>query len=166
MRVRYHFPEAQQCWRKYVDAQLGQITLEERLDKLLAPDDAIGIVSREEREREASALPEAARQFSPDIDYRESGYRDCFEAASEGFGGLPEQFGGSTAQDEEARPDWLPVRKYAKYREKVRPALDLVDYNSAAKAFERSHRLLESSNARGVFQIEIVDRGNRNELPR
>ena len=124
MVVSEHRPEAQQGASRNRDAELGKVTLEVRVDELLAPD-----VARLLRPGE---IGERLSALAPQLVQAESMERDDLQPSGQRLRGLSEKIGRGTAEDQEACSGRPPVGQDAQDWEEVGPALDLVDDNHPA----------------------------------
>ena len=91
--------------------------------------------------------------------------RHGFQAPGERFGGLLEQVGRGAAENQEPRRQRLAVGQHAQQREQVRAALDFVDHHQPLERAQGGVRLGEPGEALRVFQVEVVERFGRHELP-
>lgn len=91
---------------------------------------------------------------------------DNFQPPRETLGGLAEQFGGGTAQNEEARGQRLAVREHAQQREEVGPALDFVNHHPALEGAEGGGGFGQPGQGFGLLEIEVVERIRRHEVSR
>jgi hypothetical protein len=76
------------------------------------------------------------------------------DAPGERLGALAQERRRSTAEHKEARGATGSVRQHAKHREKVGPALDLVEHDQAPEPFKGEHGRVETRPRSGVLEIE------------
>jgi hypothetical protein len=152
----------QRRWRN-TDAQLGQVSLNKILEKLLPPGKRIGLNARSISAREAPAEPVPVLSGSAQIGETHALQQNSLNAPGERLRRLPQQIGRSAARIR-TRGQRLAVGQNPQQGKQLRPVLDLVDDYQLLQLAQRCVRLGESGKALGFLEIEVVERVKGNEL--
>ena len=89
--VSNHGPEPEQGDCRYAHTPLGKIALEQGLDELLAPGDAVALASSEVGPRKPAPAPKRIGRIRAELGHGEPADLDPFHAPGQGPRALPEQ---------------------------------------------------------------------------
>jgi len=160
-----HRPEAKERRSGNANAQLREIALEKCQDELLAPAEAVRLAAGQIRNGESTATPVFPESTLADLLKTESTDGNRLDTPGETFRGLSKQARRSASQNEKTGACWTAVCEYAENGEQIRTTLDLIYHDGTADSGERSHRLIEPGETRGIFEVEIVGRVVRDYQP-
>ena len=165
-----HRPESAKRFRGDRDAELGNVTLEERLHEALPPHGRSAVVRGQERARKTASEPERAPRFRLGLLQIETGQFDQAHPAGERFRGPADEGRRRTAEHEEPRRVVGPIDEHPKRLEERRLTLNLVDDHEAGQARQRllwrlqpppSHRALEIEERASLRRVRRDCTGER-----
>ena len=133
MIVRDHGPEALESNCRHTHSPLRQVALEQRLDELLAPGEAVALGAGEVCQREAATPPECCGAISAHFGQRKASDGDVLSAACQTLRAFPQEIASSTAEDQEVRRPRSSVGQHPEHREEITQPLHFVDDHQTAQ---------------------------------
>ncbi len=77
---------------------------------------------------------------------------------------MPQQLAGSTAQNQEARRAIAAVGQHPQRGKQIRTTLDFIDDHQSFQRSKRRHGLIQTCQADGVLQVEVIHRVRVDQL--
>ena len=149
-----HLPEAAHRFGGSTDAETSQISLEERPNQVVAPDEAVVVTVGEEGERIGAADSKLLLCGESDVVQFQAGDIDEFDTSGERLRDAADQVRARASEQEELGGEGRAVGEYANNGEQIGSPLEFVEHDESSEFFEDLFREAQSSLIGGIFEIE------------
>ena len=160
-----HVPESLQGDGRDLDAELGEIALDQGVQELAAPGQRISFGAADVRQRKAAAQPMSALSARAEISQAKALQIHGLQSAGQGLRRLLEKRGRNAAENQKTRWQRLAIGQHAQECKELRPALDFIDHDDAFERAQSGIRLGQAGHAPRVLEIEIIERLRGHKLP-